>query len=166
METGKRKVIKLFLILTTIALFFAAGCGEGMKMKPIYNSAFVGGVIGAIVGHQVDRTGEGIAIGAGVAALGELLHQMDEHPAPPRTRLPQSQERLRPQRPQSAPADPNARAHASVNTEETYIVQVHHDDGSVTPVKIRKEGGKYISPTGRQYDMLPPEAELKLFDGL
>jgi hypothetical protein len=164
MGTGKRKKAQVVLILATVALVFGTGCGPGMKMKPIYNSAIVGGIVGAIVGHQVDRTGEGIAIGAGVAALGELLHQMDEHPAPPKTRLPQNQERLRPQQSNPAPADPNIQA--SGNTEEIYIVQIHHEDGSVKPVEIRKEGGKYISPTGRKYDMLPPEAELKLFDGL
>ena len=159
MRTRNCKGTQIVIFLTTIALILGAGCGEGMKMKPIYNAAIVGGIIGAIVGHQSDRTGEGIAIGAGVVALGELLSQMDDHPNPPRP--PKVNVRVQPPSPPAPPRPP-----ARENIKETYIVQIHNDNGSVTPVEIRKQGDKYIGPTGEQYDKLPTEEELKPFYGL
>jgi hypothetical protein len=159
MGTRNRKRAQVVLILTTVALILSAGCGEGMKMKPIYNSAIVGGVVGAIVGHQYDKMGQGIAIGAGVAALGEVLRQIDEHPDPPRP--PKVQVRVQPPSPPSPPRPP-----VRENIRETFVVQIHNDNGSVTPVEIRKQGDKYIGPTGEQYDKLPTEQDLKPFYGL
>ena len=163
MRTGRSKKVQLVLILTGIAFIFSTGCNEGMKMKPVYNSAIIGGVIGAIIGHQSDRLGQGVAIGAGVGALGEFLHQMDMHPNPPRPRAQQTQARIRVEPPESnaAPRPP-----VRENIRETFVVQIHNDNGSVTPVEIRKQGDKYIGPTGEQYDKLPTEEELKPFYGL
>ncbi len=163
MGTINCKRTEIVIILTSIALICGAGCGEGMKMKPIYNAAIVGGVVGAIVGHQYDRMGQGIAIGAGVAAFGQLLAEMDDHPAPPRQRTQQTQAKVRVE-PPTEPAAP--RPPARENIKETYIIQIHNDNGSITPVEIRKQGDKYIGPTGEQYDKLPTEEELKPFYGL
>ncbi|MEJ2647005.1 MAG: glycine zipper family protein [Sedimentisphaerales bacterium] len=159
MGTKSSRTTELFLSLIVIALIFSSGCGEGMEYKPIYNSAIFGGIVGAIVGHQSDKTGQGVAIGAGIGALGEFLNQIDKHPNPPRP--PQIQVRTRPPSPPAPPRSP-----AGENIKETFIVQIHNDNGSVTPVEIRKEGDKYIGPTGEQYDKLPTEEELKPSYGL
>jgi hypothetical protein len=159
MGTKNSRTTQLILFLTVIALIFSAGCGEGMKYKPIYNSAIFGGIVGAIVGHQSDRTGQGIAIGAGIGALGEFLNQLDEHPDPPRVQA--GSPRIQPPSPPAASRPP-----AGKNIKETFIVQIHNENGSVTPVEIRKEGDKYIGPTGEQYDKLPTEEELKPSYGL
>ena len=163
MGTKNSRTTQLFLTLIAIALIFSTGCGEGMKYKPIYNSAIFGGIVGAIVGHQSDRTGQGIAIGAGIGAFGEYLHQIDMHPDPPKPRVQQTQARDSLQPPSQTTAQ---RPPVRENVRTTFIVQIHNDNGSVTPVEIRKEGDKYIGPTGEQYDKLPTEEELKPTYGL
>lgn len=162
MGTKNGTKTQIFLVLTLITYLFCAGCGEGMKYKPVYNAAIFGGIVGAIVGHQSDKTGQGIAIGAGIGALGEFLNQLDEHPDPPKPRPQQTQAKAQPSQTKTAPARPSA----SRNIRETFIVQIHNDNGSVTPVEIRKEGSKYIGPTGEQYDKMPTEEDLKPFYGL
>ena len=154
------KITQITLFLTVIALVLNSGCGEGMKMKPIYNSAFVGGIVGAIVGNQVDRQGEGIAIGASIAALGELLKQMDEHPKPRTQQVSQTRTT------QTQPAQAIQRPPVGNNIRETYTIQIHNDNGSITPVEIRKEGNIYVGPTGERYQKLPTEEQLKPFYGL
>lgn len=162
MGTKKSSKTQIFLVLTLTAYLFCAGCGEGMKYKPIYNSAIFGGIVGAIVGHQSDKTGQGIAIGAGVGAFGEFLHQLDMHPDASRPRPQQTRANTQPPELKTAPARPSA----SGNIMETFIVQIHNDNGSITPVEIRKEGNKYIGPTGEQYDKMPTEEDLKPIYGL
>jgi hypothetical protein len=154
------KKTQITLFLTIIALVFNSGCGEGMKLKPIYNSAFVGGAVGAIIGYQSDRTDEGIAIGASIAALGELLKQIDEHPKPRKQQVSQT----RTSQPQVAQAVP--RPPMSGGIRETYTIQIHNDNGSITPVEIRKEGNSFTGPTGERYEKLPTEEQLKPFYGL
>lgn len=161
MGTKNSRKTQLYLSLIAIALIFSTGCGEGMKYKPIYNSAIFGGIVGAIVGHQSDKIGQGIAIGAGIGAFGEFLNQLDDLPDPPRQRAQQTQART-----QTQAADATPRPSARENIRETFIVQIHNDNGSITPVEIRKEGDKYIGPTGEQYDKLPTEEELKPTYGL
>jgi hypothetical protein len=160
MGTKISKKTQITMILTVIALVFNSGCGEGMKMKPIYNSAFVGGIVGAIVGNQVDRQGEGIAIGASIAALGEVLKQIDEHPKPRTQQASQTRATQKPTA-QAAPRPP-----VVGGVRETYTIQIHNDNGSITPVEIRKDGNSFIGPTGERYEKLPSEEQLKPFYGL
>lgn len=43
---------------------------------------------------------------------------------------------------------------------------IHNDNGSITPVKIRKKDGTYIGPKGERYEQLPTEEQLKPLYGL
>ena len=153
MKREKSKKTQIFLILITITMFFGAGCGEGMKMKPIYNSAIFGGIVGGIVGHQYDEAGVGVAIGASVFALGEILSQADDladkHPEP-----------------QRIVETVSVRPFVNETIKEIYIIEIHNDNGSITPVEITKDGDRYVGPTGEHYDSLPTEEQLKPFYGL
>lgn len=144
---------RFFLAIIAVSLLLNAGCGEGMKWKPVYNSAMFGALVGGIVGHQSDETGAGVAIGASVFALGEILSQSDDlsknHSEPRQTT-----------------AKVSIKPPVHENIRETYIIEIHNDNGSITPVEIRKEGDRYVGPTGEHYDSLPTEEQLKPFYGL
>ncbi|MBN2183226.1 MAG: hypothetical protein JW715_15050 [Sedimentisphaerales bacterium] len=68
------------LVICTLAgtLFLSVcGCNEGMKWHPVYEAAIVGGIVGAIVGHQHDEDCKGAVIGSAIGALGRYLEQYD-----------------------------------------------------------------------------------------
>jgi len=161
MKTQNSKKTQIFLTLTAVALIFSTGCGEGMKYKPIYNSAIIGAAIGGIVGYQSDETGEGVAIGASLFALGEILHQIDDNPKPRRQTQQQNQTQT-----QTQPAKVSQKPPVRESIKETYIIQIHNDNGSITPIEIRKEGNGYVGPAGERYESLPTEEQLKPFYGL
>ncbi|MBN1975445.1 MAG: glycine zipper family protein [Sedimentisphaerales bacterium] len=149
MKTKNGKKTQILLVLTTIILIFSSGCGEQMKLKPIYDRAILGALIGGIVGYQSDETGEGAAIGASVLALGEILSQIDNQPGR-----------------QTEPKHENGKKPVSGSIIETYIIEIHNENGSITPVEIRKEGDGYVGPTGEHYEKLPTEEQLKPIYGL
>ena len=43
----------------------------------------------------------------------------------------------------------------------TYVVNVHNSNGSITPVTLRRAGSRWIGPRGEEYTSLPSEAQLK-----
>ncbi len=71
-----RRPLLCILILTSILSL--CGCNEGMKWHPVYNAAVIGGVVGAVVGHQYDDDCKGAAIGAAIGGIGVYLEQYDE----------------------------------------------------------------------------------------
>ena len=143
MKTIQKKSVAVVLVLSLV-LGLCAGCNEGnsgggLKLNPIYTQAMVGALVGGIVGYQSDETGEGVAVGAVVLGVGELLNQLD-------------------------------RAHKEDECKEEaakrVVVEVHNDNGSITPVRLRKEGEQYIGPKGERYEQLPTEEQLKPIYGL
>ncbi len=144
---------RFLLALIALSLLINAGCGEGMKWKPVYNSAIFGALIGGIAGYQSDEAGAGVAIGASVFALGEILSQSDKLSNKGSNQQPTTG---------TASVGPSK----SENIKETYIIEIHNDNGSITPIEIRKDGDRYVGPTGEHYDSLPTEEQLKPFYGL
>jgi len=78
MSTRVRRVFTI-ITLVSVSISLCGGC-QDLKYHRIYMSAIAGAAIGAIVGHQSDECGAGAAVGAGVFAAGELLHQIDDLP--------------------------------------------------------------------------------------
>ena len=115
-------------------------CGD-FGLHPIYEEAIKGAIIGGIVGYQSHEEGEGAAIGAGLFVVGELLRQSDK----------MHKEKKREQK---------------VSRPSSIVVEIHNDNGSITPVKLRKKDGSYIGPKGERYDQLPTEEQLKPIYGL
>jgi hypothetical protein len=137
----KRKPVTIALA-ASVVIGLCAGCNEGnsnMKLSPIYTSALTGALIGGIIGYQSDETGEGAALGAAVFGVGQLLSEMDQQH--------------------------KAREHKKKRPEQVTI-QIHNDNGSITPVKLKKEGSTYIGPKGERYEKLPTEKQLKPIYGL
>ncbi len=115
-------------------------CGP-LKLHPVFQAAITGAIVGGIVGYQSHEEGEGAAIGAGLFAVGELLQQGDKlHREKKHT-------------------------HKEQRSEDV-VVEIRNDNGSITPVKLRKKDGSYIGPKGERYEQLPTEEQLKPLYGL
>ena len=76
MRNNYRKAF-ITLIIVSLCVGLCGGC-ESLRYHNIFVAGVIGAAIGGIVGHQSDECPEGIAIGAGVFAAGELLRQIDE----------------------------------------------------------------------------------------
>jgi len=143
--TTQNRSVAVILILS-LALALCGGCNEGnghMRLHPIYSSALMGALIGGIIGHQSDETGEGVALGATLFGVGSLLHEMDH-----------------------AQKHNNEWNSSGENPEcaERVIVDIHNDNGSITPVTLKKKGDSYFGPKGERYE--PTEEQLKPIYGL
>ena len=144
-----RTTVVIFLILSLVLGLCGCGSethnhkGSGYKLSQIYGAAIGGAIIGGIIGHQSDETGEGVAIGAAVLGVGELLRQTDK--------LAEKREREYERK--------------KIDAEQV-VVEIHNSNGSVTPVKLKKEGSIYIGPKGEHYDKLPTEEQLRPVYGL
>ena len=148
MKTRNRKTSVVIVIIGSLVLSACGGCsnessGSGrLKLHPIYESALWGAAIGAIVGYQSDETGEGAAVGAALFGVGTLLQQTDKMPEEHKEDKHEEQE------------------------EQEVVVQVPNDNGSMTPVVLKKEGGNYVGPNGEHYNRLPTAEQLKPVYGL
>ena len=151
----KRRIpMKPVMIVLTVSLVLSAcaGCGGDagsncqLKLHPIYGSAFGGALLGVIAGDKDGREREYAAIGAGIFAVGALLEQTDK---------------------MSEKCREHKDGHKEKQEEEQeVIVQVPNDNGSLTPVVLKKKGGEYIGPNGEHYKRLPTAEQLKPVYGL
>ena len=153
MNTTIPKTTVVFFLIVSLVLGLC-GCGSenqnrksnGLKLSPIYGAALGGAIIGGIIGHQSHETGEGVAIGAAVLGVGELLRQTDKLSEKERERERENERKAK--------------------DAEQVVIEIQNDNGSVTPVKLKKKGSIYIGPKGERYDGLPTEEQLKPIYGL
>ena len=150
MKTKTQHESIAIMLIASLVLSACGGCGgtggghrEDIKLHPIYESALWGAAIGAVIGHQSDEAGNGAALGAGVFALGSLLKQTDR--MPPKSR---QEKRKRDEEPQEV------------------VIHIHNDNGSTTPVVLKRKNGDYVGPNGEHYKRLPTEEQLKPIYGL
>jgi len=145
--TTQNRLVAVILILSLV-LTVCGGCNEGngsIKLSPIYSSALMGALVGGIVGYQSDEPGEGAAVGAAIFGVGALLGEMD-HAQKGNGQWTSTRE--------------------NPECPKQVIVDIHNDNGSITPVKLKEEGGDYIGPKGERYEELPTEEQLKPIYGL
>ena len=149
MRNNQKTKSVTFVLIASLLLSLGSGCcsenaGNNcghLRIHPIFQEAITGAIIGGIIGYQSHEEGEGAAIGAGLFVAGELLRQGDK--------LHKEKEH----------------AHKEKRLEYK-IVEIHNDNGSITPVKLRKKDGSYIGPKGERYEQLPTEEQLKPLYGL
>ena len=147
MNTTIRKSVPVVLVASLILGLF--GCceenrkdgGKPLRLNPIYNAAIGGAIIGGVIGHQSDEPGEGAAIGAAVFGLTQLLIEIDR---------------------QHKKCEHEHEGECKGNV----VVEIHNSNGSVSPVKLKKEGSVYIGPKGERYEEVPTEEQLKPIYGL
>ncbi|MHC4330904.1 MAG: hypothetical protein ACYSWW_22590 [Planctomycetota bacterium] len=135
-------VIVLFVSL----MLSACGCcnsgGKPLKLSPIYQTALCGALIGGIVGHQSDEAAAGAALGAAVFGVGELLNQTDKMPHKEKEHKEKDE------------------------IVDEVVIQIRNDNGSFTPVVLKKKGSTYLGPNGEHYKELPTAEQLKPVYGL
>lgn len=139
MKTTAKKTAAVALIVSLL-LPLCGGCNSncnGLKLSPIYRSALEGAIIGGIIGHQSEEPGEGAAVGAVIFVVGELLKQSDKLSDEERKQKDEDEE------------------------VKEVVIEIHNSNGSVTPVKLKKEGCIYIGPKGEHYEQLPTEEQLR-----
>jgi hypothetical protein len=149
MKTTIPKTSVVIILIVSLVLSLCGCCsenqshsGDGLKLSPIYGAAIGGAIIGGIIGHQSDETGEGAALGAVILGVGELLSQTDR-------------------------MSRKEREHEHNETDvEQIVIKIRNSNGSVTPVELRKDGSAYIGPKGERYEELPTEEQLKPVYGL
>jgi hypothetical protein len=149
MKSISKELLCISLAVTII--ISASGCSGGKGSgSHIFNAAVIGGVIGGIIGHQSDETEAGIAVGATLFGVGAALAEMDkQHHTPSK----EAHENM-------------VKNDKAESIRETYIIEIHNSNGSVTSVKIRRKGSVYIGPNDERYDELPTEEQLKPVYGL
>lgn len=142
----KRHTLMQCGLCVLAAMIVAAGCAT-RQQEYAARGAAGGGVIGAILGNNIDglNTEEGALLGAITGGLfGGHVGQ---------TRV--EQERARRQIQQ---------LEKQANTETIWI---RNSNGSRTAVIMQKaEGGQWIGPKGEYYDHLPSAAELRPVYGI
>jgi len=149
MKTRNRKTSVVIVLIISLVLSVCGGCssdssGSGrLKLSPIYESALWGAAIGGIIGYQSDEAGNGAALGAAIFAVGALLQQTDKMP-----------EQRREDK------------HEEEEEEQEVVIQINNENGSLTPVVLKKEGGTYVGPNGEHYKRLPTAEQLKPVYGL
>ena len=150
MSTTSTKTSITIIIIVSLSLSLCGCCcenhnsgGNSLKLGGIYQAVLGGALIGGIVGYQSDETGEGVAVGAAICGVGELLRQTDELARKEKKHKEQENERT-----------------------ESVIVEIHNSNGSITPVKLKKENSHYIGPKGERYEELPTDEQLKPIYGL
>lgn len=149
MKTTSQKTSVVILLVVSLVLGLCgcssenqSDCDNGLKLSPIYGATLWGALIGGIIGHQSDERDEGIAIGAAVFGVGELLRQTDK-------------------------LSHKEREHKHEDEDvEQVVIEIHNSNGSITPVELKKEGSIYIGPKGERYEQLPTEEQLKPIYGL
>lgn len=135
------KRIKLVLIMVVlIGGMFVAGCESGSSnaTKGTVLGGAAGAGIGALAGGDTQSTLIGAALG------GVLGHTIGAEKDREKT---------------------ETQTQVAIQEANTFYVNITNSNGSVTPVRIVKQGNFYVGPRGEQYSKLPTEEELKPFYG-
>jgi hypothetical protein len=119
--------------MITGVVLFGAGC-ESDAQTGAGIGALAGAGIGALAGGSTESTLIGAAVGGGAGYM--LGNEGDKK------KTKQEMEDLR-------------------SEMNTVTVNVTNSNGSIIPVKLRKQGVGYVGPRGEYYDKLPTEDQLR-----
>ena len=120
-------------VAVSFSLAFAAGCESDAQTGALLGTA-AGAGVGALAGGSTEGTLIGAAVGGGAGYM--LGSEQDKK---------------------------KTQAEIDSLRQEMNIVTVNitNSNGSVTPVRLRKQGVGYVGPRGEYYDKLPTEEQLK-----
>jgi len=121
------------LIAVAAALLIAAGCQNNAQ-----TGAGIGALAGAGIGQAIGRNTEATVIGAAIGGIaGYVIGNEDDKAQASRER-------------------------AKIREETDYVtVNVTNSNGSISRVRLRKEGIGYVGTRGEYYDRLPTEDQLR-----
>ena len=123
----------LITAMITGVVLFGAGC-ESDAQTGAGIGTLAGAGIGALAGGSTESTLIGAAVGGGA---GYMLGSEGD-----KKKTKQEMEDLR-------------------SEMNTVTVNVTNSNGSIIPVKLRKQGVGYVGPRGEYYDKLPTEDQLR-----
>jgi hypothetical protein len=131
--------LTIILMLTAAGLgwVFVPGC-ESEAQKGAGLGALAGAGIGAIAGHQSGKTAEGALIGGAVGAGAGYMLGNEGDKKKTQAEMSNIQQEM-----------------------NTVMVNITNSNGSISPVKLTKQGVGYVGLRGEYYDHLPTADELK-----
>ncbi len=127
----------LIVAVVSLGLVFVAGCESDAQTGALIGTA-AGAGIGQAIGHDTEST----LIGAGVGAAGGYMIGNEQDKKKARAETKAEMESLR-------------------QEMNVVTINVTNSNGSITPVRLRKQGVVYIGPRGETYTTLPTEEQLK-----
>jgi len=147
-SSGWRAALRLSFFLTVAVAMglYVSGCttaaGTGTAVGA-GTGAGLGALLGGIIGHQSGHTGAGVAIGSVVggatgAGAGYVV---------------------------GSNIDKNRQQDAAINQAQqdanTQFINVRNSNGSITPVRLVRQGNLWVGPRGETYTALPTEEQLR-----
>ena len=123
----------LMVVVVSLGLALVTGCESDAQ-----TGAAIGSLAGAGIGQLAGGDTESTLIGAGVGAAGGYMIGSEQD----KKKAAAEREQIR---------------------QEMNIVTINitNSNGSITPVRLRKQGVVYIGPRGETYPTLPTEEQLK-----
>ena len=125
------------LVVVSVGLVFVSGCESDAQ-----TGAALGGLggagVGAIIGHQSGKTTEGALIGGAVGAGAGYVVGSEQDKQKTKGEVDELRQEM-----------------------NTVTVNITNSNGSVSQVKLKKQGVGYVGPRGEYYDKLPTEEELR-----
>ena len=127
----------LVAAVVSAGLLFTLGCESDAQ-----TGALIGTAAGAGIGQAIGRDTTSTLIGAGVGAGAGYMIGSEQDKKKARARTEAEMESLR---------------------QEMNIVTINitNSNGSITPVRLRRQGVVYIGPRGETYTTLPTAEQLK-----
>jgi outer membrane lipoprotein SlyB len=130
---AKGLVTILLAIGVSVGLASVVGCESDAQ-----TGALVGTGVGALAGQAIGGDTESTLIGAGAGAVGGYMIGSERDKQKTKAEMEQLREEV-----------------------NTVTVNITNSNGSVSQVKLRKQGTGYVGPRGEFYDHLPTEEELR-----
>jgi len=130
---AKGFVTIVMAVAVSIGLAFAAGCESDAQTGALLGTA-AGAGVGQLAGRSTESTLIGAAVGGGAGYM--IGSEQDKK---------------------------KTQAEIDSLRQEMNIVTVNitNSNGSITPVRLRKQGVGYVGPRGEYYDKLPTEDQLR-----
>ncbi len=130
---AKKWITILTVVVVSLGLAFFVGC-ESDAQKGAGIGALAGAGIGQLAGRSTESTLIGAAVGGGAGYM--IGSEQDKK----KTKA--EMDELR-------------------SEMGTVTVNVTNSNGSITPVKLKKQGVGYVGPRGEYYDKLPTSEQLR-----
>lgn len=133
----RKNSTKTIIVAVSLGLLFVAGCGSGGS-----TGAGIGALAGAGIGQLAGRSTEATLIGAAIG--GGAGYMVGNEADKKKARAEAQAER------------------AYIHEEMNHVtVNMTNSNGSISQVRLRKQGVGYVGTRGEYYDHLPTGAELR-----
>ena len=130
---AKELVTILLAVVVSVGVAFFVGCESEAQ-----TGALIGTGVGALAGQAIGGDTESTLIGAAVGGGAGYVIGAERERQKTKSEIQQLREEV-----------------------NTVTVNITNSNGSISQVKLRKQGTGYVGPKGEFYDHLPTEEELK-----